>query len=342
MRRTARCSKTSAHGFSLIEVLVALTITLIVMSSVFSLLTKGQRSFEREPEIAELQQNARAGLDAIAKDLAVAGYRTPPNIAIQWADGGGTTPDEITIIYGDPLLPTVQSLPCKDQQGGGACNTIGQSSTLFIDFDSFEPPQFDPVNAYSDGTALVILETEDCNGDGEMGIVQFDLSNDPVLASGKLKLTHNPGQSGSLNLPEGFNEEVTADCAVIGAFRVVQYRVNPLPPADNPTMERRELGAGEDWIPLAANIEDFQVQYGVGSAANWVDSPGATDPDDPETWITRVSLSIRARSESTDLEGGTTVNAASPEDTHIRKTYATTMSLRNLVNATSQFYILNP
>ena len=36
------------------------------------------------------------------------------------------------------------------------------------------------------------------------------------------------------------------------------------------------------------------------------------------------------------------MNAASPEDTHIRKTYATTMSLRNLVNATSEFYFLNP
>ncbi|MEE9264035.1 MAG: hypothetical protein V3V11_06235, partial [Vicinamibacteria bacterium] len=229
-----------------------------------------------------------------------------------------------------------------DQEDGGACNSIGNSATLFVDPDSFEPPQGDPELAYFDGMPLVILENEDCNGDGKLGIVQFDLSNPPVLAGGKLKLTHNPGESGSLNLPEGFNADIAADCAVIGVFRIIQYRVNPLPPADNPSLERRDVGAGEDWSPLAVNIEDFQLQYGVGSAAIWVDSPAATDPNDPETWITRVSLSIRARSESTDLEGGTTVNAASPEDTHIRKTYATTMSLRNLVNATSQFYILNP
>ena len=161
------------------------------------------------------------------------------------------------------------------------------------------------------------------------------------MVGGKLKLTHNPGQSFS-NLPQGFNDDVEPDCAVIGFFSIIQYRVDPVPPADNPTLERRDLGAGEDWIPLAANIEDFPLQYGVGSAAAWVDSPGPTDPDDPETWITRVNLSIRARSQSTNLEGGTTVNAASPEDTYIRKTYATTMSLRNLVNATSEYYILNP
>ena len=340
MRRTARCSKTSAQGFSLIEVLISLTITLIVMSSVFALLTKGQRSFEREPEIAELQQNARASLDAVAKDLIVAGYRTPPTIAVQWADGGGTTPDEITIIYGEALSPVVEALPCSEQ-GGGPCNTIGNSAVLFVDIDTFDPPQADPLAAYYDGMALVILETDDCNGDGEMGIVPFELTNDPMMAGSKLKLQHNPGQS-DIVLPPGFNGEVDPDCAVVGIFKIIQYRVNPLPPADNPTLERRDLGAGADWIPLAANIEDFQVQYGVGTATNWVDSPASPDPNDPETWITRVSLSIRARSESTNLEGGTTVNAASPEDTHIRKTYATTMSLRNLVNATSQFYFLNP
>ena len=39
-------------GFTLIEVLVALLITVIVMASVFMLLQKGQDSFRREPEVA--------------------------------------------------------------------------------------------------------------------------------------------------------------------------------------------------------------------------------------------------------------------------------------------------
>ena len=277
MRRTARCSKTSAHGFSLIEVLVALTITLIVMSSVFSLLTKGQRSFEREPEIAELQQNARAGLDAVARDLTTAGYRTPPNIAIQWADGGGNTPDEITIIYGDPLFPTVESLPCSEQ-GGGPCNTIGNSAVLYVDQNSFKPAQVDPEASYPDGTRLVILETSnDCDGNSDLGVVPFELTQDPQMVGGKLKLQHNPGQS-DMNLPQGFNDAVEPDCAIVGFFNIIQYRVNPLPPADNPTLERRDLGAGEDWTPLAANIEGFQLQYGVGSAAQL---GGFARPDRP-------------------------------------------------------------
>jgi len=340
MSRTAYRCETSERGFSLIEVLVAMAITVIVMSSVFALLTKGQRSFDREPEIADLQQNARAGLDAISRDLTNAGYRTPPTIAVLWADGGGTTPDEITIVYGDPLFPTVWSLSCAEQNG--PCNTIDSSSVLWVDHETYDPPQSDPTAPFIDGDALVVMESTDCNGDGEVGIVPFDLTQDPEMVGGKLKFQHNPGGGSDMNLPGGFNNEVTADCAVIGVFNVVQYRVNPLPPADNPSLERRNLGTGEDWAPLAANIEDFQVQYGIGEGGAWTDTPPLPDPNNPDTWIGRVSLTIRGRSESNNLEGGTTAFAASPEDTFIRQTYTTTMSLRNVVGNMEEFRVLNP
>ncbi len=330
----------TAQGFSLIEVMVSMFITMIVMSSVFALLTKGQRSFDREPEIAELQQSARAGLDSISRQLANAGFRTPPTVAIMAADGGGMTPDEITIVYGDPLFPTVSSLSCAEQNG--PCNTISSSSVLWMDHDSFDPPQNDPTAPFADGMALIVIESDDCNGDGAVGVVPFELTKDPEMVGGKLKFQHNPGQSGDLNLPAGFNDQIIADCAVVGMFNVVQFRINPLPPADNPALERRNLGAGEDWIPLAANIEDFQVQYGIGDAGGWVASPPLADPTDPDTWIGRVSLSLRARSESTGLQGGTTAFAASPEDTFIRQTYTTTMTLRNVVSNIEEYKILNP
>ena len=158
------------------------------------------------------------------KDLIVAGYRPPPTIAVQWADGGGTTPDEITIIYAEPLIPVVEALPCSEQ-GGGPCNTIGNSAVLFVDVDTFDLPQGDPLAAFYDGMALVILETDDCNGDGEMGVVPFELTKDPMMAGSKLKLQHNPGQS-DIVLPQGFNGEVDPDCAVVGIFKIIQYRVN--------------------------------------------------------------------------------------------------------------------
>ena len=96
----------SEKGFSLIEMMVAMMITMIVMASVFTLLQKGQTTFQREPEVAEMNQNARYGLDMIVRDLTDAGLgaNLPVLFAVVPLDGGGNPPDpdEVTIMYADP------------------------------------------------------------------------------------------------------------------------------------------------------------------------------------------------------------------------------------------------
>ncbi len=177
-------------GFSLIEVLVALMITMIVMASVFMLLHKGQESFRREPEVADMTANARAGLNRISQDLTIAGYNTPANMAIVWQDGGGLTPDELTIIYADPEVPVSRPKPCGGGGGGGGgaggggakgggggvaggggpCNTIGTSAVLNIDPESFSMHPADYEHAYAKG--MVLLALQGPNGDPACDAVQ--------------------------------------------------------------------------------------------------------------------------------------------------------------------------
>ena len=64
-------------GFSLIELLVAMTATLIITGAVFQLVSAGQTAFRREPALTERQQNIRVALDVIAHDVYRAGYGTP-------------------------------------------------------------------------------------------------------------------------------------------------------------------------------------------------------------------------------------------------------------------------
>ena len=90
-------SRRSANreGFTLIEVLVAMLAALIVLASVFALLTGSQDSFRRENEVADTQMSTRAGMVYLTRDLSTASYRTPPMAAILWNDGGGINPDEV-------------------------------------------------------------------------------------------------------------------------------------------------------------------------------------------------------------------------------------------------------
>jgi prepilin-type N-terminal cleavage/methylation domain-containing protein len=69
--------RTDERGYSLIELLVAMVITLIVSGAIYGLLTSGQNAFRREPEVADRQQNIRIAMDLISKDIDNAGTGMP-------------------------------------------------------------------------------------------------------------------------------------------------------------------------------------------------------------------------------------------------------------------------
>jgi hypothetical protein len=339
-------------GFSLIEVLVALMVTMIVMAAVFMLLQRGQNSFRREPEVADMTANARAGLNRISQDLAIAGYHTPASMALMWNDGGGITPDELTIIYADPDIPVSAPKKCgAGGGGGGPCNTIGMSAVLNIDPYSFTTYPADYEDAYDEG--MVLLALQGPNGDPACdavppGIIPFELTQPPTcsgaggVGSGPegcatLNLNHNPGKGAEeINPPGGFQNDVANDCAVIGVFHIVQYRVNPLPPAENPALERRDLVFGNEWTPVSGNIENLQVQYTQGIVENFEDEPSLLPMgNNPNSYVTRVRVTVAGRSESTNLEGAS-AGVFAAEDTHLRRTFTTTVSLRNQLGQAAQ------
>ena len=65
------------RGFSMVELMVAMTITLIVSGAIYGLLTSGSTAFRREPELADRQQNIRVAMDLISRDVYNAGASLP-------------------------------------------------------------------------------------------------------------------------------------------------------------------------------------------------------------------------------------------------------------------------
>ncbi len=339
---------TLEHGFSLIEMLVSMMLTVMVMASVFALLHRGQRSFEREPEVADMQQNARSGLAGVSGDLLMAGYKTPPAMAVLWEDGGGINPDSITIVFADPNVPTASPVTAA------AGSTIESSSTLFLDTSTLDPAPGDPSNSYDQGMTLMAIETADCNGDGQIGFHLFEATQDSQCTSAggpgggprggpsgggggceTLMVNHNPSATSGLNPPGGFNGSVQADCAIVGFFRMIQYRINPPPPAANPSLERRDLSTQEPWTPVAHNIENLQFRYLIANSPLEVDAPPvAPDPANLLTWIVGVNPTVSGRTQSVNLEGASR-GVFAAEDTHVRQAFSSSVSLRNVAAAAS-------
>jgi hypothetical protein len=225
------------------------------------------------------------------------------------------------------------------------------SSVLNIDPYSFMPQPSNYEEAYADG--MVLFAIQGPNGDPacegiQPGIIPFEVTQPPKCTGAggagsgpancaTLNLNHNPGQGATdLNPPGGFNNDVLVDCAVIGLFHVVQYRINPLPPAANPALERRDIALGEPWNPVGINIENLQVQYAQGTADVFQDVPALVPlGNDPNSWVMRVRVTVAGRSETRNMEGSS-AGVFAAEDTFMRQSFTTTMSLRNQLSQAQQ------
>ncbi|HLE09085.1 MAG TPA: prepilin-type N-terminal cleavage/methylation domain-containing protein, partial [Thermodesulfobacteriota bacterium] len=64
-------------GSTLVEIIVALAITAILMAGVYGLYMAFFKKTSEQDLLIEAQQNARAGINMIEKELVLAGYRVP-------------------------------------------------------------------------------------------------------------------------------------------------------------------------------------------------------------------------------------------------------------------------
>src|SRR5262245_65770490 len=94
--RTSRSS-----GFSLIELIVALGVTLIVAAVIFDLVGQARRRFDAEPDVADRQQRIRVSVDALSRDLLMASAIMPYRAAGAAPDPPGTFRDDVVTIVSE-------------------------------------------------------------------------------------------------------------------------------------------------------------------------------------------------------------------------------------------------
>jgi len=153
------------RGFSMVELLVATSLMLIVMSSVFQTLHPVNGAFRAEPEAADLQQRLRVAADALSRDLLAAGSGLSQGV------GPGPLTDFMA-----PILPLRQGRRNADAAGGfktstitlltldpGAAQTtiaqpvVAGSTTVLVNVDPGCPPA-DLNCGFRPGTSVVVFD----------------------------------------------------------------------------------------------------------------------------------------------------------------------------------------
>ena len=102
------------YGYSLVELLVALVISLIVMGGIYLTSVSQERNLHIEDRIAELQANLRAGMYILERDLRLAGYDplciSPPCYNVGFINA---SPTSLTFKMRKPDTNVVQKISYK-------------------------------------------------------------------------------------------------------------------------------------------------------------------------------------------------------------------------------------
>ena len=103
-------------GFTLVELLIALVLSIVIVGAVYATFNSQQKSFSLTNEKTDMQQQGRAAMNWLMRDLRMAGCLVPSSKAVRIVDHNipnGTTPasDEITLIFADQRFDglTIQS-----------------------------------------------------------------------------------------------------------------------------------------------------------------------------------------------------------------------------------------
>jgi hypothetical protein len=190
MRRPSR-----EHGFSLIEMTVAMGLMLVVTGSIFALLNPGQGNFVAEPEVADMQQRTRLAADTLYKDLVMVGS----------GSYSGVNPMALSYFFA-PVMPyrqgrlqddppgtfrtdaiTLMLVPATTAQSTIKSKMPATSAELKVTDDP-NCPQKDPLCGFKDGMSVLIYD--------ESG--SYDLFTITEVQSDALHLQHNLDDLGKI------------------------------------------------------------------------------------------------------------------------------------------------
>ena len=319
-----RSATQSSRGFSLVELLVAMSLSLLILGGVVTLFRQGILAGNLTTQKIEMQQNARVALNLMAQDLSIAGTgfpqgglqlptgtdsqnprygcdidgdcHVPQDARDDWlysitpGDGlgptiNGTATDIVTLVYRDPNLPLDRNFLTSISDEGDAIQ-INASDVSLVG---------DAAIGIRNGDVLVLCNANHCAAGTVTSIssdtIRFD-DDDPLrfnqtgAASGKISSLANPGSPVVYPPTSAYRVHVIRYYIDSSTNRLMR-QVNALPP-----------------VPVAENIENLQITYDTFDDATLVATSNLSSL--PSTYgvlnqIRKINITIDVRSATQDF-----------------------------------------
>jgi prepilin-type N-terminal cleavage/methylation domain-containing protein len=308
----------SERGFSLVEMLITLTVTLVIMAGAFRAYDDGRKVVAAGTTLADVNQDLRSTVNLISRDLIQTG-RELPNGGIPMPSGTGSVP----VLRPGPLGPTGGGLTfpvsfdgvlpaiCPGPDLGPVINGVTTDILTNLMADStLALNQYPLASVQADGSRMTVDARTNIN-DAATGLRAGDLiwfTN--AVGDAIQTVTRVQGQDVyfDANDPFLFNQRTAAAGTILNiksgttfpptsATRVIMitYYIDAVSVPGQFRLTR-QVGFGTPRL-IAMGIDNMQVTYDiVDGVTNPVNQPDAVDPYNP-VQIRKVNLFLAGRSE---------------------------------------------
>ena len=308
------------QGFSLVELMVALTIGLIILSSVSMLFVSSKKTYTTQDRLARLQENARFAMQFIIKDLRLTGYygcvdeinadsvSNTLNSSTSFAYNAQIPLEGLNSAAGTWYPSGSATLPSGIASGTDAIAIrMGDaSSSVYIDTEMPNSSAELKVNSVTGFNTGDIIMVSDCTSTDIMQITQVQTSS--------VKLQHNPGGGSS---PGNSTQKLSKAYSPSGnGTRVMKFMTRQYfiatGASGNPALWRQDNTATP--VELVDGIESLQVLYGKDTDSDRIPNlylqAGAAGLQSAADWssVVSVRIGILARTvndKDTDIDSGT-------------------------------------
>ena len=321
-----RINQHKQAGFSVVELMVALGLSMTLAVAVVSVFTNNSYSFNQDENVSRMQDDARFALREIAFDISMAG------------------------LYGDLLVPAMVT-PDANLAIGVDCGPAGEALWMYRTVEAGSGESHSLL-AIDNASSADVVAAHSCFGGGELlqgtdvvAIKRVAGAEASALNVGSVYLRSN-GTVGLLYrapFPAAPSIPVAAPMADWeyrpSIYYIRQFANNP---GDGiPTLCRKVLRGGGTSMTtecLATGIEDLQIEYGIDTSQDG--HPNVFVPDPSLAAIQNVvSARIFILARTTDIDTRYTntktysiSNAPdyTPGDSFHRRVFSTTVSIQNI------------
>ncbi len=199
----------SDQGFTIVELLVVMLISALVLTGIYSVFQAQQRAHASNTQLVRMQQNLRAALAILERDIRMAGFSPTGNADVGFVeareglmqvttdinDDGNADDEEEDISYGfraaddanrDGILdgPDVVAALRRDRGAGGGFQPIANGIRAFAFAYAFDEDRDGELDTDAGGD---IIWAVDSTNDA-VNELDFDVLNNSALAGGNVAL----------------------------------------------------------------------------------------------------------------------------------------------------------